>query len=271
MLPRLWILLLVATTALATPQQANIIRTDIGGIVDRMHSSLWIDRSKAFEGARRILRSGEPSPEEKDKLTLGLIDLLTVENAATMVSASAQAANDTEQGSIDEYEQYYASLIGAVANLGDGRAIRALLAATPIGGMATRGVARFGDRALDPVLGQVENRDPQLAAGAVDVLREMLKMHTLTDRDSYLRLKNGLRSALERPEFDVRMSAIGAIEYLSDREEFVPLLRDLAEHDPFNMSQPDSKGGTITVFVVREDAARLLRKIEAGGAQPENH
>jgi hypothetical protein len=103
-----------------------------------------------------------------------------------------------------------------VADFNDERAIPALLGAAGTGGMATRGVARFGKKALDLTLKQTESRDADLANGAAFVIREMLEMHTVSDPDSHIRIKSALRSALARPEFEVREAAIGAIEYLGN-------------------------------------------------------
>lgn len=260
-------LVIISTAVIATAQQSGSVRPEVNNILGRMQTSPWADRTKALAEAERTLGSGKTTPGEKEEITLGLIDALEVENAATKMSAIDQE-NDEEKrwGATEDHEQYYASLIGSVSGLGDERAIPALLAAAPTGGMATQGVARFGTKALRPVLQQSESQDFQLASGAVHVIREMLKMHTVTDPAARVQIKNALRLALSHPEFEVRLSAIGAIEYLDDRDDFVSLLKQLARDDPFEMSQPNSKGGTFAVFVVREDATRLLRKIEAAGA-----
>lgn len=235
--------------------QETVLHSDVSRALDGMNALTWVLRAKAFRAMPDLVKVATPSAEEADRLKVGLIRLLSTENAAV------NAPDTSNQDGAEEYEEYYASLISAVATLGDKRAVPALLGASPTGGLATRGVARFGDKALGPVVEQVESRDSQLVSGAVDVLREMLKMHTLTDPESHLRVKNALRAALARPEFDVRLSAIDAIEYLDDRDEFVPILQDLAEHDPFKLAEPSDKGSTVEVFVVRGDAARLLGKI----------
>jgi len=159
--------------------------------------------------------------------------------------------------------EYYAGLIAFVAGLNDERAIPALLGAAGSGGMATRAVAQFGKKALDTTLAQVKNPDPHLAEGALWVIREMLKMHTVPGPDSHLRIKDTLKSALASPDHDVRETAMFAIEYLDEREEFVPMLQNIAEHDPYK--SPFNLGGTgdreDNQYVVRRGARLLLRKI----------
>jgi hypothetical protein len=56
---------------------------------------------------------------------------------------------------------------------------------------------------------------------------------------------------------------MGAIEYLDDREEFVPLLKDVAEHDPVKLAgqRPDDGGDNGEFYPGRFHARQLLRKI----------
>jgi hypothetical protein len=49
---------------------------------------------------------------------------------------------------------------------------------------------------------------------------------------SHAHIKRALAASLKDPEYLVRYSAIRAIEYLKDREDFVPALREVAERDP---------------------------------------
>ncbi len=174
-----------------------------------------------------------------------------------------------EEGEGEEESDYYSVLIGFVANLNDERAIPALLGAANTGGSATRGVARFGKRALDPTLVQVKSANADLAEGALWVIRDMLEFRLVSDPESHLRIKDALRSALRSSEFGVRVSAMGAIEYLDDRDEFVPLLKEVAEHDPVKIAgqRPDDGGDNGEFYPARFDARRLLRKI-ANHEQP---
>ena len=84
-------------------------------------------------------------------------------------------------------------------------------------------------------------------------------MHKSIASASYARIKFALESSLKDPAFVVRSSAISAIEYLDDREEFVPALEDLAEHDPAKLPGRADDGGEL--YPVRRDAKRLVQKI----------
>jgi hypothetical protein len=138
-----------------------------------------------------------------------------------------------------------------------------LLANAGSGGMATRGVAHFGKAALDPVLQKITGKDAQLADGALFVIRDMLEYQTVSDKDSLARIKNTLRLALDRPNMFIRESAIYAIEYLPDREEFVPTLIKLATSDPFKRDGQVANDGQDNgeVYPVRRMARILLAKI----------
>lgn len=245
----------LAVAGLAAAQQASTVYPTVSSVLDRMNSPTWTEREKAFEDATELVASGKQTPRDVDQLRLGMIQLLATENNDKVPAA------DEREG--EENSEYYANLIGFVASLGDERAIPSLLGAASTGGIAIRGVAQFGKKALGPTLEQVKSPDPKLASGAVYVIREMLKMGTVSDPDSHLRIKNSLRSALASPEFAVRLSAIGAIEYLDDREEFVPMLKDAAEHDPVKLAgqKPDDGGDNGEFYPARQDARRLLRKI----------
>jgi len=251
----LFISVLLAVARLAAAQQAATVHPTVSSVVDRMKSATWTERSKAFEDATELIRSGEENPQDADRLRLGVIQLLVTENNDQTPPASEREG--------EENGEYYASLVGFVASLGDERAIRSLLGAATTGGIAIRGVVQFGKKALDPTLEQVKSPDPKLASGAVFVIRELLKMGAASDPDSQLRIKNALRSALASPEFAVRLSAIAAVEYLDDREELVPMLKDIAEHDPVKLAgqKPDDGGDNGEFYPVRQDARRLLRKI----------
>jgi hypothetical protein len=251
----LFISVLVTATGLAPAQQMAVVHPSVSSVLDRMSHPKWTERERAFEDATDLIASGKQTPADIDRLRLGVIQLLATENNDKVPAA------DERDG--EENSEYYASLIGFVANSGDERAIPSLLGATSTGGIAIRGVAQFGKKALGPTLEQVKSRDSKLASGAVFVIREMLQLGTVSDPDSHLQIKNALRFALASSEFVVRLSAIGAIECLDDREEFVPMLKEVAEHDPVKLAgqQPDDGGDNGEFYPARRDARRLLRKI----------
>ena len=264
----------LATAWLAVAQEPNTAHPTVSSVLDRMKSATWTERQKAFGEATELTASGKQTPNDADQLRLGIIQLLIKENNGGL----KEPDNETQQGSPttggsanenygegygEDKSEYYAGLIGFVAGLNDERAIPALLGAANTGGMASRGVARFGKKALAPTLAQVKSQDSHLASGALFVILEMLKMRTVSDPDSHLRIKNSLRSALASPEYRVRKNAMTPIEYLDDREEFVPMLQDIAEHDPYKSPYHlgNRGNGEDSQYVVRRGARLLLRKI----------
>jgi HEAT repeat protein len=190
--------------------------------------------------------------------------LLAVENAeSTMAAPTPQALSRNTTEEHDEgYADYYGNLIGIVADLNDERAIPALLGAISSGGMATRALARFGDKAFNPLLDQLRNPDPQVRSSVLFTIRDLLEMHISIAPASQARIREVLRSSLADPEFAIRGSAVSAIEYLDDREQFVPALEKLAESDPVKLpGKPDDGGDGGKFYPLRQDARRLLRKI----------
>jgi hypothetical protein len=220
-----------------------------------MKSQNSADRRQAFGEALKLLASNKSTSQEADHLRLSLFQLLATEN-----NDQTAPANEREG---EESGEYYASLVGFVASLEDERAIPALLGASMTGGIATRAVARFGNKAVGPVTVQTRSKDAHLSEGALLVIRNMLQFQTTSDPDSQLRIKEALREALARPEEIVRETAIAAVEYLSDREEFVPVLREIAEHDPYLLDGERSTDmqDNGQIYPVRRAARLLLRQI----------
>jgi len=219
-----------------------------------MNSQTWTAREKAFREMPNLADLAKQDPSETDRLRLGLIRLLTVENE-TVRNAKRTGLRFTTE----EHSDYYGDLIGAVADLNDKRAIPALLGAITSGGMATRGLARFGEQALTPVLNRLSDPDPLVRASVLWTVRHMLRMGTASDLSCHARIEAALRSSLRDPDFVVRSAAISAVEYLDDRQEFVPTLRELAEHDPERIPGKSDDGGEH--YPVRLEAKRLLEKI----------
>lgn len=238
-------------------QQVSSSHVDASPVLERMKNPIWNEREKAFEDAVELVASGKSAPRDADQLRVGLIQLLARENAGGLISPPVDEAEGQDRS------EYYARLISTVADMGDARAIPALLGAAGTGGMATRGVARFGKKALDQVLDQVQNPDPDLSSGAVFVVRDMLEYRTASDADSLTRISNALRSALARPEEMIRESAIAAIEYLDGRAEFVPILTEVARSDSSKVdgqvAEDNQDNGE--VYPVRRMARLLLTKI----------
>ena len=254
-------------------QQATGSGPTVSRVLQGMKSPKWAQREEAFGKASELLASGEISPKDADRLRLGIIQLLVYENNGGLDDADGQtkqASANTgdvveeadEGGEGDQEGEYYAELINFVAHMDDERAIPALLGASGTGGMATRAVARFGKRALAPTLAQAGGQDSHLAEGALFVVREMLEHGLVTDSDSHQRIKDALHSALASREEGVREVAIAVVEYLPGREEFVPALQELAQHDPYQLDGRAEDGqDNGEIYPVRRAARILLRQI----------
>jgi hypothetical protein len=242
-------------------QQAE---TPIPKILKEMNSARWEDRSKSFDEASELLSSGRLNQDEADHLQVGVIHLLIKENSGGLKEPDDANPENDDETSGEDKSDYYSGLIDFVVEMRDERAIPALLGAATTGGMATRGIAQFGKKAVGPVIAQVTGPDAHLAEGALWVVRSMLEMRTAEDTDSHLQLKNALKFALRSSDHDVRETAILAIEQLDDRKEFVPALREIAAHDPY---RADYTAGKSTpergVYQVRHAAELLLHKIAA--------
>ncbi len=267
--------LLAAATCCAVAQQANKFHIEVSQVQDRMTSSKWRERRAALDDAFTLL-STKRSAADADKLRLGIIQLLDLEQrlAKQPVDVAGRKLPDDEDVDepadstlspgawTEERGDYFADLIGAVASLNDERAIPVLLNVSTTGGMATQGVARFGRIALAATLEHAKSLDRGRASGALFVIRDMLRLHTANDPDSLLRIKIALRAALASPAWNVRSSAIYAVESLDDRDEFVPILKELAEHDPFKLpGQPREDGSIGDHYFVRHSAKMVLESI----------
>lgn len=259
-----WVLLAV----LQLPaQQTDTAHPAVSSVLEGMKSKSWTEREKGFGEAADLLGSAETSAKDVDRLRLGIIQLLVHEDNGGLKEADDVTAENYGEGYGEGKSEYYAGLIEFVAALNDERAIPALLGAAGSGGIATRAVARFGKNALVPTLEQVKSGDSDSATGALHVIRDMLEFGFVSDPASLLRVKGSLRLALASPEYRVRENAMGTIEHLADRQEFVPILQDIAEHDPYKSPYNLGGGSEEDQYRVRRRARLLLRKI-ANNEQP---
>jgi hypothetical protein len=98
------------------------------------------------------------------------------------------------------------------------------------GGMAQRGLMKYGDKALGPVLRELKNPDGLVRAAALSMSITLLERHD--DFASKARIRDLLRSSLTDPESVVRSHALREIGCLDDRQDFVPVLEKIAKTDP---------------------------------------
>lgn len=256
--------LVICVSSLLVALQADTIHSDVSRVLNGMNSEKRTDRERAFSEMPSLNYVNKQNPAEADRLKVGLIHLLVVENAESTVAVSATEATpgNTTEESDEEYSDYYGNLIGMVADLNDERAIPALVGAITTGGMATRALARFGDKSVGPLLDRLHDPDNMIRSSVLFTIRDLLEMHISIEPASQTRIRKALRSSLDDADYSVRRSAMSAIEYLDNREEFVPALEKLAERDPVKLSgKPDDGGDGGQFYPVRQDARRLLRKI----------
>ena len=184
-------------------------------------------------------------PDQADRLKMGLINLLKADDDAFIkFGPGAYTEDDSE---------HYAQAIDLVSSLDDERAIPALVGAMTTGGMATGGLLKYGQKALGPVLNELNDKNPLVRSTAVAMAIAILKMKN--DPSSLAQILGLIRMAIRDPEFLLRSAALYAIDDLAeDREEFVPVLQDMAEHDPFTISRENR-------YPMRDRAKSLLEKI----------
>jgi HEAT repeat protein len=227
-----------------------------------MKSPKWKQREEAFSEAADLLASAHTGPKDGDRLRLGIIQLLVHENNGGLKEPDDVTAENYGEGYGEDKSEYYVGLVGYLGQMDDERAIPALLGAASTGGIAIRAVARFGKKALDPTLAGVTGQDAHLAEDALFVIRDMLEFGLVSDPDSRRRIKDALRAALASHEELVRELAISAIEYLGDRAEFVPELRDVAQRDPYRLDGHSDDGqDNGQIYPVRRTARLLLQQI----------
>jgi len=268
-----WILWLFPGAAVNCQQATHLANSHVSNALERMQSADLQTRETGFDELMRELSSEvqnqtnphEPSevlprffkqhPDQTDQVKVGLIQLLGKENE-TFVGKSVPPGTYSE-----EDMEHYAQVIEAVSALNDGRALPALIGAMTTGGIATRGILRFGDTALGPMLEQLKNPDGPVRARALEIVVTILK--AANDDVSRTRIKDLLRSSLKDTDASVRTEAVMIIECRDERQEFVPVLQDLAKNDAerFPGKSDDGVDGD-WYYPVRVQARRVLRNIQ---------
>jgi hypothetical protein len=195
-------------------------------------------------------------PDQAEPVKLGLIELLDSANNLFVSGKNATPGTYTEDDT-----EHYARIIDAVSSLDDERAIPALVGAMTTGGMAQRGLLKYGDKALGPVLEQLRNPDNLVRASALGLSVALLERSN--DLKSRKRAVEIVRLALADPSSVVRGHAVREIDCLGQRQEFVPILERIASTDPEKLLGKASDGGDGDEFYpVRYDARQVLRDIQ---------
>lgn len=278
MRPVAFLLAALTMSVIAGAQRSAPIDSKVSSIIDRMKDRDLSERESAFDDMMKVVSEEQASeeqnqaelsgranvltsfftlhPDQAEKIKLGLIQLLNSEDDEFVKRKNAAPGRHTEEDG-----EYYAEVIGTVSSLDDERAIPALVGAMTTGGMAQRGLLKYGDRALEPVLAQLKNPDPLVRSVAVSAGVHILRKHD--DPASRVRIRDIIQSSLKDSNLVVRGSAVQEIECIDERVEFVPLLEKLAVTDPAKLPGRALDGGDGEEFYpVRYDARRVLRDIQ---------
>ena len=254
-------------------QQTGDAHPTVTSILERMKSPDPAERVKAFDDADQLLASGKSTPDNIDRLKVGIIELLIAENArinlpdeellkqTATTTGCDNGTDNCEGGEEGESEsEYYPSLIATVAGFNDERAIPALVGAMPYASDATGALLGFGDKAVGPILDQLKSRNALLRTSALSMA---ISMGAQNKSVSPPRIREMLRSALTDPAAVVRSHAVNEIACLNDRQDFVPVLEKLAKTDPVHWKGRGDDGVDGDQFYpVRIDARRALREIQ---------
>lgn len=270
----LFIVALVLSAALCA--QAGHSSTDqLSGILARLkdqdlhaHLSAFYDllNYASSEGAHGVQPRGPSDalnsflarhPDKADQVKLSLIELLKEETHSFIETKTPLADSHDE----DDVGEYYAELVDVVSSLNDERAVPALVGAMTTGGMAQRGILKYGDKALQPVLEELKSSDALARASALGMATAILEEKN--DPAAHALVLNLLRSSLKDPGPVVRRHAVRQIDCLPERQDFVPLLEEIARTDPDKLPGRAFDGGDGGQFYpVRADARRALRHIQ---------
>ncbi|HXY23038.1 MAG TPA: HEAT repeat domain-containing protein [Candidatus Acidoferrum sp.] len=242
-----------------TRMQSKNLRTREAGF-DELMTALASDeggQAQPPDTAEVLTRFFSGHPSQAEQVKVGLIRLLEKENKTFITDKSVPPGSYTEDDS-----EYYASVIDAVSSLNDDRTIPALVGAMTTGGMAQRGLLKYGDKALGPVLEQLKNPDALVRASALGMSITLLEARN--DPESHKRTVDLIRSALADSASVVRAHAVREIGCLNERQEFVPTLENIAKTDPEKFPGKALDGGDGEEFYpVRYDAQRVLRDIQS--------
>jgi hypothetical protein len=276
----LTVLILLLVVQLAG-QQAPTEPPTVSAILQRMGNSKtdWGNREEAFDEASKLLTSENTAPRDVERLRLGMIGLLTAENAeanvpdeemAKLAAAASNCGNaaDNCAGAGEAYDEdadaesqrYMQRLMATVAGFNDERAIPALAGALCWGDIVTKPLLALGDKALAAVLDQLKSRNSTLRMCSMFMV---ISLEAPNGVVSQTRIKELIRSSLNDPDGAVRRHVVQAIDCRKDRQDFGPLLKEIAKTDPQKFPGKPLDGGDADGFYpVRADARRALRHIQ---------
>jgi hypothetical protein len=194
--------------------------------------------------------------DQGDQIKLGLIHLLATENHLFI-----QDKNPPVDAYTDDDLGHYKQLVYTVSSLNDERVIPVLVGAMTTGGIAERGLLKYGDAALRPLQDAFKNPDALVRARALGISMTILEKKK--DPASHAQEESLVQAALQDSAMVVRSDAVHEIGCLSNRQDFVPLLARIDKTDPDKLPGKALDGGDGEEFYpVRYDARRVLRDIQ---------
>ncbi|HUI75385.1 MAG TPA: hypothetical protein VLX32_10585 [Candidatus Acidoferrum sp.] len=269
-----WCLFVAFTVSIAiAAQQPAPIDAKIPDILTRMRSRDLPTWEQAFDDMMGLVAreqhqgGGHTSatplanffvrhPAQAEPVKLGLIELLESANDIFVSVKDPETKSYTENDT-----EHYARLINAVASLEDERAIPALVGAMTTGGMARRGLLKYGDKALGPILEQLNNQDALVRSSALQL--GVILLRRKGDPASLKSAADVVRSGLIDSSSVVRREAVQEVPCLENRQEFIPILEKISKTDPEKRPGKALDGGDEDGFYpVRYDARRALQDIQ---------
>jgi hypothetical protein len=169
-------------------------QTPLPATLAQLESSDPAIRSEAFYALVQSDSSGD------EQVKLAAIKLLTTENSALKKLTGPDEA----------YGDYYRDVVTFVVSLNDVRALNPLLEAIDTGNMVTKTLAGFGKTAIDPVIGKLNDKNPDIRDSAVIVLEQMLDPENASkvgDPQSLGKIRQGLNRAALDPDDQVKLTA----------------------------------------------------------------
>lgn len=255
----------------AIAQNASQLPTD-----EQIENLGWQERREAFasligadpqrysrngiESVRVILEATlESYPQTTDQRALKLIQLLGVENQAVSEKERLRVESGLQQlppedRLSEEYVNYYADVIAAVATLRDPRSIHVLVGAITTGGMATRTLITFGPLIVQPVVELYGMSDSLLErSSAISVLSDLLSESAVVANDQTYRsmIRDVLIEGVADESFILRSNAVVGLARLGD-EDSIAIVERIAEADLYQAEFADNR------FIVREAARKAL-------------
>ncbi len=262
----------VATFAVA--QTSNPVNADVSVTLKHMQSRDCAIQIGALGRAQELLASDETDEQDKGHLRGGLIQMLNGENARLQSRSdpklkhygrpSACPGGDGDPADEDDPPEvkFYLELVATVAQFDDERAIPALVGAIYVPD-ADEGLMKYGDKALGPVLELLRSPDEGTRQTSLRVSVGLLEKHK--EPDSRVKIRELILSALADSSSIIRTQAVKEISCLGDRQEYVPMLEQVAKTDPLKFPGKALDGGDVDGFYpVRAHARQALREIRNG-------